>query len=123
MAAIRLRACRGLQELSSSRGFRPCFITCLVSRVSAAVSLISAASASSGRLSCCRSRASKDSKMENFSSLVGKMVPLCDALSDDLREERFDREIKKIYSKIEKEEIKLAKKYTIFFQVLQGMVP
>lgn len=54
---------------------------------------------------------SKDSKKENFSLLVGKMVFLCDALSNDLREERFDREIKKIYSKIEKEEIKLAKKF------------
>ena len=44
---------------------------------------------------------SKDSKMENFSSLVGKMVFLCDALSDDLTEERFDLEMKKIYSTAE----------------------
>ena len=46
---------------------------------------------------------SKDSKMENFSSLVGKMVFLCDALDDGWREDRFDLEIKKIYSNIEKE--------------------
>ena len=44
----------------------------------------------------------KDSKMENFSLLVDEMVPLCDALDDGLTEDRFDIEIKKIYSKMEK---------------------
>lgn len=31
------------------------------------------------------------------------MVPLCDALDDGLTKDRFDLEIKKIYSNIEKE--------------------
>jgi hypothetical protein len=46
---------------------------------------------------------SKDSKAENFSLLVEKMVFLCDPLDDSLREDRFDLEIKKIYSNLEKE--------------------
>jgi len=45
---------------------------------------------------------SKNSKRENFSLLVEEMVPLCDALDDGLTENRFDLEIKKIYSDIKK---------------------
>lgn len=45
---------------------------------------------------------SKDSKKENFSLLVEEMVPLCNAFEDGLTEDRFDLEIKKIYSKMEK---------------------
>lgn len=39
-----------------------------------------------------------DSKMENFCSLVEHLVPLCEFLDEGVTEERFDREIKKIYS-------------------------
>ena len=45
---------------------------------------------------------SKDSKMENFSLFVEEMVFFCDALDNCLTEDRFDLEIKKIYSNIEK---------------------
>ena len=44
----------------------------------------------------------KDSKMENFSSLLDDLVSLCNALDDGLIEDRFDLEIKKIYSNMQK---------------------
>ena len=44
---------------------------------------------------------SSDSKMENFSSLVEELVPICDALDDSLTEERFHLEIQKIFDKIQ----------------------
>lgn len=45
---------------------------------------------------------SMDSKMENFCSLVEDLIPLCEFLDDGVTEERFDREIKKIYSDMQK---------------------
>jgi hypothetical protein len=43
-----------------------------------------------------------DSKMKNFCSLMEDLVPLCEFLDEGVTEERFDREIKKIYSDMQK---------------------
>lgn len=47
---------------------------------------------------------SMDSKMENFCSLVDDdLLPLCEFLEDGVTEERFDQEIPKIYSDMQKD--------------------
>ena len=43
-----------------------------------------------------------DLEMENFVSLVEDLVPLCEFLDEGVTPERFDQEIKKIYSEIQK---------------------
>lgn len=47
-------------------------------------------------------RFSINSKIENFSSLVDDLVPLCDFLDDGLTKEKFDQEIRKIYFDMQK---------------------
>ncbi len=45
---------------------------------------------------------SMNSKVENFYSLVKDLIPLFEFLDAGVTEERFDREIKKIYSDMQK---------------------